>query len=186
MKCQSCGMSDATFHIREVKDEQVTEMHLCEKCAVEKGFRNIVVQGKNSLASQLIWMAESLYPEGAGTLGHVRCSGCGLTYSEFMQMGRLGCDVCYKDFEKQLKQVLRRIHGSIRHIGKAPGKDGDLFERRRLMQKLHEDLERAIEREEYERAAQLRDQIRDLEALEAETETETAPAGAAPQPRTGP
>jgi protein arginine kinase activator len=167
MKCQNCGMSDATVHIKEVKNDQVTEMHLCEECASEKGFRTIVMQGKSSLASQLIWMAENLYPEGASGLGNVRCSGCGLTYSDFMQMGRLGCEVCYKDFEKQLKQVLRRIHGAVRHVGKAPGQEGDLFERRRLVQKLHDDLERAIEREEYERAAEIRDQLRELEALEA-------------------
>lgn len=164
MKCQSCNMTEATVHIKEVKNDQVTELHLCEKCAHDKGYRTMVAQGKSSLASQLIWMAESLYPEGAGALGNVRCSRCGLSYSEFVQMGRLGCEVCYRDFEKQLKQVLRRIHGSVRHVGKAPGKEGELFEHRRKLQKLHEELERAVEREEYERAAVLRDEIRTLEA----------------------
>ncbi|MBM3317151.1 MAG: UvrB/UvrC motif-containing protein [Candidatus Eisenbacteria bacterium] len=176
MKCQSCAQAEATVHIKEVKNEQVTEMHLCEKCAYEKGYRTIVLQDKSSLASQLIWMAESLYPEGTGALGQVRCSHCGLSYSEFVQMGRLGCETCYRDFEKQLKQVLRRIHGSIRHVGKAPGKEGLLFERRRELQKLREDLERAIEREEYERAAGLRDQIR---LLEAQGEAEAEPSQSA-------
>jgi protein arginine kinase activator len=168
MKCQLCGAVEATVHIKEVKNDQVTEMHLCEKCASDKGYRTLIVEGKSSLANQLIWMAESLVPEGAGSVGNVRCSCCGLSYSEFVQMGRLGCEVCYRDFEKQLKQVLRRIHGATRHVGKSPGKEGHLFEQRRQLQGLREDLERAVEREEYERAAELRDRIRGLEARAGE------------------
>ncbi|MCK4414066.1 MAG: UvrB/UvrC motif-containing protein [Candidatus Eisenbacteria sp.] len=179
MKCQLCGHADAVIHIKEVRNDAVTELHLCEKCAREKGFHSMLDQGKASLASQFIWMAENLYPEGSAKLSGVQCSDCGLHYSEFMRTGRLGCASCYVDFGAQLKHLLRRVHGSVRHVGKAPGKDGHLYERRQRVQKLHEDLQRAIEREEYERAAALRDEIRALDATRADSPS------AAPSPGEG-
>jgi len=164
MKCESCGVAEATIHVKEVKNDAISELHLCEKCAREKGYHSMVEKGKLSIASQLVWMAENLYPEGPARMGTVQCSECGLRYSEFLKTGRLGCASCYRDFAVQLKQILRRVHGSVRHVGKAPGKEGQQFERRRQIQALHEELERAVEREEYEKAAELRDRIRAMEA----------------------
>ncbi|MFH1142948.1 MAG: UvrB/UvrC motif-containing protein [Candidatus Eisenbacteria bacterium] len=163
MKCQVCNQTDAVVHIKEVRNDKVNELHLCEKCAREKGFHSMLDQGKASLASQFIWMAENLYPDAASKVGGIQCAECGLTYSDFVQGGRLGCPSCYVHFGPQLKQILRRVHGSVRHVGKSPGKDGEVFERRQRTQKLHEELERAVEREEYERAAEIRDEIRLLE-----------------------
>jgi protein arginine kinase activator len=176
MKCQICSATDATVHIKEVRNDQIKELHLCETCAREKGYHSLVDQGKISLASQFIWMAEHLYPDSAGA-GQVQCSRCGLRYTEFLQIGRLGCSNCYVDFARQLKQVLRRAHGSVRHVGKAPGRSGESSEHRALLQKLREDLDRAVEREEFEQAARIRDRIRDLTA--AETADATGPAGEA-------
>ena len=153
MKCQVCGIAVATVHVKEMKNDQVTEMHLCEKCAREKGYHSMLDESKHSLASQFIWMAENLFPETASKMTQVQCSECGLKHSDFMRTGRLGCPSCYRELEGQLKQILRRVHGSVRHVGKAPGKEGEVFERRRRIQKLHEELDRAIEREEYEQAA---------------------------------
>ncbi len=163
MKCQSCQVAEATIHVKEVKNDKITELHLCEKCAREKGFHSMVEKGKLSIAGQLVWMAENLYPEGAPKVGTVQCSQCGLKYSDFLKTGRLGCPICYEDFGAQLRPILRRVHGSVRHVGKAPGKEGHQFERRRQIQALHEELERAVEREEYEKAAQIRDKIRAME-----------------------
>ncbi|MCK4304063.1 MAG: UvrB/UvrC motif-containing protein [Candidatus Eisenbacteria sp.] len=168
MKCQNCHVAEATVHVKEVKNDKVTELHLCEKCAREKGFHSMMEIGKLSIASQMVWMAENLYPEGSHRVGQVQCTECGLKYSEFLKTGRLGCPSCYGAFGAQLKQVMRRIHGSVRHVGKAPGKNGAQFERRRQIQKLHEDLELAIEREEYEKAAVIRDEIRKVESTAAD------------------
>jgi len=177
MKCQICNVAEASIHVKEVKNDKVIDLHLCDKCAREKGFHSMVESGKISIASQLVWMAENLYPEGAHRVGAVQCIECGQKYSEFMKTGRLGCPHCYEDFASQLKQILRRVHGSVRHGGKAPGKEGAQFERRRQIQQLHEDLERSIEREEYEKAATIRDQIRALENS-AEEEPVTIPPSA--------
>ena len=170
MKCQICGVAEATIHVKEVRNDKVSDMHICDKCAREKGFHSMVEKGKISIASQLVWMAENLYPEGAHRVGAVQCEQCGQKYSDFSKTGRLGCPKCYDAFSAQLKKILRRVHGSIRHGGKAPGKEGEQFERRRRIQQLHEDLERAIEREEYENAALIRDQIRKLESISEENE----------------
>jgi len=177
MKCQNCAATEATVHIKEVKNDQVRELHLCESCAREKGFHTMVDQGKLSLASQFIWMAENLYPDAAGA-GPVQCTRCGMRFSEFLQIGRLGCPNCYKDFGRHLKQVLRRAHGSVRHTGKVPGHPDESSERRALLQKLREDLERAIEREEYEQAARLRDRIREIEAHPGDQVSPTSAADA--------
>jgi protein arginine kinase activator len=178
MKCQACRVAEATIHVKEVKNDQVTEMHLCEKCAREKGFHSMVEKGKLSIAGQLVWMAENLYPEGIPKVGTVQCSECGLKYSDFLKTGRLGCPACYDGFGGQLRPILRRVHGSVRHVGKAPGKEGVQFERRRLIQSLHEELERAVEREEYEKAAEIRDRIRAAEAEAAEGGGGSAAVGA--------
>ncbi len=186
MKCQICQVAEATIHVKEVKNDEVTELHLCERCAREKGYHSMVEKGSVSIASQLVWMAENLYPGGSSQVGMVRCSECGLKYSEFMKTGRLGCPHCYEDFGTQLRQILRRVHGSVRHVGKAPGKEGTQFERRRQVQGLHEELERAIEREEYEKAAQIRDQIRELELSVGEDSQGAAAGGNASAGGNGP
>jgi protein arginine kinase activator len=163
MKCQSCGDADATVHFKEIKNDEVKELHLCERCAQEKGFHSVVQSDKVSLAAQFQWMAENISPDAEGSTGQVVCPDCGLRYSQFTRTGRLGCAGCYKAFLSQLHPILRRVHGSTRHTGKAPGLEGKLRERRELLHRLHDQLEDAVHKEAFEKAAQLRDQIRELE-----------------------
>ncbi len=163
MKCQNCD-AEATIYFKEVVDGQLREIHLCESCAAEKGFHLVIEQNKLSIANQFIWMAENLYPESAAKVGAVQCGSCGLRYSQFARTGRLGCPGCYGAFEVQLKQILRRVHGSTRHKGKGPSRGEAFSEHRRDLARLREELSRAVEREEFETAARLRDQIRRMEA----------------------
>jgi len=163
VKCQVCGEAEATIHFKELKNEEMQELHLCPSCAEEKGFHSLVEQDKASLSNQLIWMAENLYPEGSAKIGAVQCDRCGMRYSEFTRSGRLGCMHCYGSFEVQIRRLLRRIHGSTRHVGKTPGRPQPVSSRRAALHRLQEQLQRAIATEDYERAAKLRDEIRDLE-----------------------
>ena len=101
-----------------------------------------------------------------GKVGRVQCPRCGLVYSNFRETGRLGCSECYTTFRTQLRPLLRRIHGSTKHVGKAPARDSARVALRREIQRLHEEMQRAIEREEFETAASLRDQIRAIETQE--------------------
>lgn len=161
MKCQNCD-TEATIFFKEVVDGQLNEIHLCEGCAAEKGFHLAVEQNKLTIANQFIWMAENLYPESAAKVGAVQCPSCGIRYSQFARTGRLGCADCYGAFDAQMKQILRRVHGATRHKGRGPrGSDGSTL-RRRDLSRLREELNRAVEREEFELAARLRDQIRGM------------------------
>jgi protein arginine kinase activator len=174
MKCQNCD-AEATIFFKEVVDGQLNEIRLCESCAAEKGFHLAVEQNKLTIANQFIWMAENLYPESAAKVGAVQCPSCGIRYSQFARTGRLGCADCYGAFEAQMKQILRRVHGATRHKGRGPrGADGPTA-RLRDLSRLREELNRAVEREEFELAAKLRDQIRQM----AEEPSSAAP-GAAP------
>jgi protein arginine kinase activator len=169
MKCQNCD-AEATVFYKEVVDGQMREMQLCESCAAEKGFHLVVEQNKLNIANQFIWMAENLYPESAAKVGAVQCASCGLRYSQFARTGRLGCADCYAAFDVQLRQILRRVHGSTQHKGKVPQTAGEGGVRRRDLVRLREELNRAIEREEFEEAARLRDRIRVLETTAREEE----------------
>ena len=96
-------------------------------------------------------------------VGH-KCSFCGLTFGQFRETGRLGCPHCYQTFEAHLRRLLRRIHGSVQHVGKVylpPDPTASEMEKR--LDGLRRKLHRAIEAEDFERAAEVRDQIRSLE-----------------------
>ena len=176
MKCLNCD-AEATIFFKEVVDGQLREIRLCEACAAEKGFHLAVEQNKLTIANQFIWMAENLYPESAAKVGAVQCPSCGIRYSQFARTGRLGCAECYGAFEAQLKPILRRVHGATRHQGRAPhGAEGSSL-RRRDLGRLREELNRAVEREEFELAAQLRDQIRRMEEAPPAAAEETGSVG---------
>ena len=112
-------------------------------------------------------------------VGHVQCPRCGLLYSSFKETGRLGCSECYAAFQFQLRPLLRRIHGDTRHRGKSPARGAGVVTSTRAIQRLHDDLQRAVEREDFEKAASLRDEIRRLEA-ERQTPTPTPTPGERP------
>jgi protein arginine kinase activator len=180
MKCQDCGESEATIHFKEVAEGNLREIHLCEACAADKGFHLAIEHNKLSIATQFIWMAENLYPESAAKVGAVQCSTCGLRYSQFTRVGRLGCPDCYEAFQPQLQQILRRVHGETTHRGRVP-RQAAVAERpapaappvetkeQQLLQ-LRRKLEAAVRGEAFEEAARLRDEIRTLEARKAGNE----------------
>jgi protein arginine kinase activator len=93
-----------------------------------------------------------------------RCPTCGYEYSDFKKIGRLGCPECYDAFEAQLVPVLRHVHGSTQHAGKKATQVGERAAIRERMTALREELSAAIQAEDYERAAAIRDEIRGLEA----------------------
>jgi protein arginine kinase activator len=176
MLCDECGKEPAKVHYKEMKDNQVAEFHLCEKCALAKG---IQIPGKKhpfSIPNMLASMAEEV-SSGVGS-----CGACGLSYKEFRDSGRLGCPRCYDAFKEQLKPLLRKIHGSNVHIGKSPQQSQGVFERKREIEALKVDLNRAIESEDFEKAAELRDKIRDLEQAPEEATGEDRGNGEESEP----
>jgi len=156
--CQNCNKKAATFHVTEIIDNEKKEIHLCEDCAREK---NIALP-TGSLTDFISGLFEAHNEKEVPELAGIACPVCGTTYAEFRQGGGLGCSRDYAVFKKALLPFLERIHGSTKHKGKVPINAGkDMANARKLIQ-LRRDLNKAIEAEEYEKAAKLRDQIYEL------------------------
>ncbi|MFH1837791.1 MAG: UvrB/UvrC motif-containing protein [Candidatus Omnitrophota bacterium] len=164
MKCNICGIKDASVHLTEVINDQVTKLHLCEKCAKEKSDEMQSHFGLTDLLSGLMDMGS---PVDGGAFEEsltVKCPVCSMTFYDFQKTGRLGCGECYNAFSKNLSELLKKIHGSDRHVGKRPlieKKEGDRD--KQDIQRLRDELNDLVDREEFEKAAILRDRIRDME-----------------------
>lgn len=179
MLCQICGKNPAKVHFTEIHDNTMSEIHVCERCADEKGLHGTPkTHNKMEIADLIATMADSLTTSDEQRVGRVQCPRCGLLYSAFRETGRLGCAECYVAFQFQLRPLLRRIHGDTRHKGKVPARDAQVPSRSRQIQRLFDELQRAVEREEFERAAELRDEIRRLET--EDRGGSPAPAGQQP------
>lgn len=173
MLCDICGKNPATVHLTEIVDEQMNELHLCEECARQKSAQ---MEQQFGLSDLLAGLAEFEKPaKEAEVATSVKCPNCGLTYADFKKIGRLGCGECYTAFKKYLAPLLKRIHGSCQHVGKSPVKitkaskkkpDLDLTEKPNIAQ-LRQKLAKAIEMEEFEEAAKIRDQIKETEKKNA-------------------
>lgn len=156
MLCESCHEQPATVHLTTIAGGEKTEQHLCAACC-QKHKQAIAVAGMNSLLAGL------LQGTAQTTASTLRCSSCGQTYEQFRKTGTLGCAQCYQDFRTQLKPMLERIHGRVQHAGRVP-KQADEINRARLhMEDLRREMERAVASEDFERAAQLRDELRAMQ-----------------------
>ncbi|MFQ5823089.1 MAG: UvrB/UvrC motif-containing protein [bacterium] len=92
----------------------------------------------------------------------IKCPGCGITWDDFQNTGLFGCDICYQSFHEDLKVILRRIHGSNQHIGSRPKVHRHVVDETEL-ERLQLELKHAIENEHFEKAAELRDIVRDAQ-----------------------
>ncbi|NJD19108.1 MAG: hypothetical protein FIA95_07490 [Gemmatimonadetes bacterium] len=163
MTCDQCGSGDAVVHLTQIVNNQMSTFHLCEKCAAEKGLETTPEPVNFHLTDFLAQMGEgdAASSEPAQDL---RCSFCGLTFRDFRETGRLGCPHCYASFEAHLRGLLRRIHGGTQHVGKVYlPPDPSATEMEKRLETLRRKLQRAVETEDFERAARLRDEIRTLE-----------------------
>ncbi len=164
MLCDICGKNEATVHLTEIINEQMTKLHLCEECAKQKGTEMEEHFGLADLLAGLANLDTSVEPAKDKK---VKCSACGMTYTDFKKIGRLGCGQCYESFKTYLAPLLKRIHGSDIHVGKGPGKKGKKIKAKKTdVEQLKKRLKRAIELEEFEEAAQLRDEIKKCEREE--------------------
>ena len=174
MQCDICGKKKATVHLTEIVDEQMSEMHLCEECARNKSAQ---MEQQFGLGDLLAGLSADV---GKGAVksdekSALKCTGCGLNYEDFRKFGRLGCGQCYPSFKEHLSGLLRKIHGSNRHLGKSPfgiaamGEEHapeptTLLESENI-EDLKKQLHTAIVAEDFEKAAKLRDKIRKMEQV---------------------
>ncbi|MDD5043985.1 MAG: UvrB/UvrC motif-containing protein [Candidatus Omnitrophica bacterium] len=167
MVCDICGKNQATVHLTEIIDDQMSELHLCEECARKKSQQ---MESQFGLADLLAGLAEFGKPqEEKGESVKLKCPNCGMTYENFIKMGRLGCSECYYAFKKYLVPLLKKIHGTSQHVGKAPHKLTRVVKAapQDEMQVLRDKLQKAVEAEEFEEAARIRDQIKEAQKSKA-------------------
>ncbi|MEZ0333753.1 MAG: UvrB/UvrC motif-containing protein [Gemmatimonadales bacterium] len=166
MSCDQCREREAVIHLTQIVNEQVTTLHLCERCAAEKGVESPGGVAKTPLGTFLAAMGKG-YPEQAAVSARTgdNCPRCGGSLQDFRESGRLGCPECYHSFEAPLRDLLRRLHGSTHHMGEryADRESEPVAPNGARTADLREQLRLAVETENFELAAELRDRLRVLE-----------------------
>lgn len=173
MLCDRCQKRPATFYLTRVVNGEKTEMHLCQECAAETGQLGLLNNPlhfmlapqftfQNFLAGLLDYEPE-FTREATEPAQEAHCHNCGMTPGQFRETGLFGCSECYADFDRSLDELLRKIQGSTLHRGKVPARAGGATRAQKQLDALRQELQEAIKREQYERAAELRDQIKAVE-----------------------
>lgn len=162
MQCQVCKQNTATIHLTEIVDGQRNESHLCESCAQKQGVAVKAQIPLNELLGSLLAAQQEASPT-ALSKPQQSCPHCGMTFEKFRQESLLGCPHDYELFDKQLKPIIEKSHaGHTEHKGKIPSRT-PADDRRQLEQlRLRQELEAALQAEDYETAAKLRDKLKEL------------------------
>jgi protein arginine kinase activator len=164
MLCEQCHEREAVVHLTQIVNEQVTTVHLCERCAAEKGVEGGALPAKTPLGDFLAAIGKGQMGLPVGGLEQTPCPTCGATLQDFRQSGRLGCADCYRTFEPQMRDLLRRVHGSTHHVGERYARRGsEPVSMDHLQDELRDQLRLAVETENFELAAELRDRLRSTE-----------------------
>ncbi len=163
MICEECKLRPATVHMKTVIQGKVEEIYLCEECAQSRD--NFNFEDSLSIHNFLAGLLDIGTRQHAQSQGDAlnQCEQCNSSYSKFREIGKLGCSHCYLDFKNRLLPLIRKVQGNVRHGGKIPKRRGGKLLSRRKLNQLRQELQEAIHREAFERAAELRDQIRELE-----------------------
>jgi len=161
MLCCICKEKEATVHLTQIAGDKMQKLDLCEGCAKNKGVNDPT---GFSLADLLLGLGASQEIEQAAGGAELKCPACGFTQADFKKAGRLGCPDCYRTFAEALEGLLKTMHKGTRHVGKVPEalrQSRDINDRLAALEK---SLSKAVLEEDFERAAQLRDEIKQTRA----------------------
>lgn len=168
MLCESCHQSQATVHLAEISQSNLKkETHLCEACAAKRGVTYNVKMSIEDLLGGLL-KAQAASGRAIPELDDVKCPECGLTYGEFAARARFGCANDYTVFSvsENFPKLLERVHGRVQHVGKTPtspgGKAQEEIGRLSELRRLESDLAGLVQQELYEKAAAVRDRIKQI------------------------
>lgn len=153
MICESCQVNQASVDFTQIVNGETKKLQLCAECAAEK---KIDVHGPLSLTDILFGLGNTT--EDAAPGPDEACPNCHMRRSDFRKTTQLGCPVCYETFADDLAPMFRSMHRDIRHAGKIPRSEQFNVE----LQSLEEQLGEAVERQDFEEAARLRDAVREL------------------------
>ena len=169
MVCQDCKKREAQVHFTQIINNEKTSLSLCKECAAARGFHSPLDNMPFPLADILSGLAADLpSPKMESAEDSISCPGCGLTFDNFTRQGRFGCGECYKTFRNRLELIMRKIHGASLHRGKSPVVEYSGTEETpdtlsvKEEERLKHELQKAIESEDFERAAEIRDKLKTL------------------------
>lgn len=162
-RCQRCNEARATVHITDTVPQK-SERHLCEDCAAKEG---IIIkqhhQTTNAILQQFL-----KHKSGLAAVEERACPSCGMTLREFQTKGLLGCPKDYEVFRNWLMPLIERAHGGgTQHVGRSPVTSEKTRHRQEGLRRLRRELQEAVDHENYEQAARVRDQIQSLESPES-------------------
>jgi protein arginine kinase activator len=161
MLCTICKEKPATVHLTQIVGDKMQKLDLCEDCAKTKGINDPTSFGLADLDLVLGLGASQQLEQAAGGV-ELKCPRCGFTQADFKKSGRLGCPECYVTFAEGLRGFLKTMHKGTRHTGKAPEALRATRENADRMKTLQAKLAKAIKDENYEQAALVRDEIKQL------------------------
>lgn len=169
MLCADCHENPATVHFTQIVNDETETFHLCQTCAEARGLKASPTESDAPLSDFLSEMGAPIFT--SATNANAACSRCGCTFRQFRKTGRLGCAQCYTTFEREMAALLRKIHGGNAHVGirsDISGESPDSPASR--LAALRRELREAVDNEEYERAAELRDSILELKSAQVTVE----------------
>lgn len=158
LECGSCK-KEITVRYTEIVGQRITATCMCADCPVlERRLKGVPKDEKTHRSKD----------KGTG----LACGDCGTTLEAIRVGNPLGCSHCYEVFDEVIIQELlnsdripQRIATTKKttpiHIGRAPGEAQEINPSLRLLA-LNEALNETLKREDYEQAAMLRDQIKEL------------------------
>lgn len=168
MICEDCKKREAQVNIHQIVNNEKTSLHLCKACAAARGFHSPLDNVPFPLAEILEGLAADITSAGkTGSHENITCQTCGLSFETFTRQGRFGCGDCYRAFRQQLEHIMRKIHGASLHRGHSPqissaDSTGTLPIPIKEEQRLEDELKKAIETEDFERAAEIRDKLKTM------------------------
>ena len=175
MKCQNCNKNEANVRYTQIINGEKEELFLCDKCANKMKLGIDFDFGFDDVFSSFFGEPALIKPVEISD-GLV-CDACGTTYDDFARNGMLGCENCYRVFNRMLDNVLKRLHGNNRHVEESErprpilgSKQSKKKTKKEELKALKEKLESCIKSEDYEQAAILRDKIKALEKTMDEKE----------------
>lgn len=178
MKCDNCGKNNANIRYLRSINGVKEEMNLCEECSQKLGITDIGFSMPIDFSSFLGGFLEDFEnPELLSLMGNkeeIKCKGCNSTFEKILNTGKFGCPECYETFESEIDEILNKLQGKNRHVGRI-GKlekakviankeqQNEKNENKDEIEKLKEKLKELVKTENYEEAAKVRDEIKKLE-----------------------
>ena len=159
--CQRCQQSKATVHITDTVPDK-RERHLCEDCAEKEG---VIIKQQHHTTNEILQQFIK-HKAGLGVDDDLTCPKCGMAFREFQLKGQLGCPHDYESFAKLLSPLIEQAHeGASHHVGKLPATAGETVRKQAGIMRLRRELAEAVEQENYELAARVRDKIQAMESV---------------------